>query len=934
MARAHLFRPITDREGNLLYGATVTVRETNFAIPIGQSLFSGPTAPDTLANPFTADNGVIDFWVDEPQRVSLLVQSPTVADILVYLDAQPPPEQIVTTDSPLEIVNVPTTSGQVLLSTSTPGQVQWGNPPSGTGLTPVVVVSSQNFSTGGDPVGWTFVQTNGAGHSYDPLTVPPGTNYPRSLKMVQSANSGLLTLTGPTFTLLESGRVSMWIKTDIAPTETFTVKIVDASSVQTTLATIVQDQDWGFYSFNLAAGTWHPLLTYTGAASYSGTTPHSVWTTGYIAQYGANIPPHSHNGTGTNSVALGTGSTATATGSTAVGATAHATGTNATAFGYNAVAAGNSAVAAGYNASASTDFSLAVGSGATGSGTATAWAAVGYNANAGGLEAVAVGKNATVGSDYGVAVGSGTTVGASASAAVAIGAGAQAQAPNSLALGTGAFVPSSHNNSIALGANAATNSANQIMMGNDGAITTVLGSLQNYGIASLGSPSSRIGFYGSPGNIAQTVSGSDDGNVTLRTLVQALASMGLIVNNSLQQPAPFRSPVGVIDFFYHQDPGDGSLGVADFDFQPYAYAPLAYSSKNPYPSGPQWFVGADHNGYKGFATGIGVLKNMLTTKQSFAFGIATAGTGNRLCLALRHTGAAGNAAAAGYVLLDQAANTISFAVKAAGVDSDTFTVIGSPVDLTSIGSTPFDGNTHTHFVSASGNNVMWADGASGMPITWSTGTLNNTGTYMGVDFAQTTTKLNNVFFRPQETWDAFQTTGALVNAPSGEAWWPVLSGGGTTATVNTAANLQLTGATSGSAIAYVLTGTNTTGKWANLRWAPGTTPTTGMGMVGRYVDPNNYFFINNSQITRVLSGTQTTLLTLSQTFIAGDRMQVFFNGTTGLIQVYRNNNLIGTTTDTNFLTSNRFGLGIRGAGTANFGYLWVYDQYNLAVTYK
>lgn len=936
MARAHLFRPITDREGNLVYGATVTVREVDYAVSIGQPLYRSMTGTDELSNPFTADYGVIDFWLDTPQRVSVLVENPNIQDILVYLDAQPAPEQIVITDTPMEIVNTPTASGELLLSTGTPGAFQWGSAPVGTGLSPVVVTASQSFATGTDPAGWTIGQTGGAAHVYDALTIPPGTTYLHSLKLTQSANGGVGTVTGPTFTLMESGRVSMWIKTDTAPTETFTIKIVDSASVQTVQATITQDQGWGFYAFNLAAGTWHSLLTYTGQSAFDGTTPHAVWMAGYVAQYGGNVPAHTHSGAGTGSVALGTSATATQTGSTAVGATAHATGTNSSAFGYNASASGNTALAAGYNAAAPTDFSLAVGSGATGSGTATAWTAVGYNTAANGQEAVAVGKGATVASDYGVAVGSGAVVGATAGSAVAIGQGATALAPSSMALGLNTSVGSAHNNSVALGAYAVTTSANQVMLGNNGAIAVVLGGLQNYGLASIGAPDSRIGFYGSSGNTLQAVNGSDDGNVTLRTLVQALASTGLIINGSLQQPSPFKSPVGVIDFFYHQDPGDGSLGVADFDFQPYAYFPLAYSSKNPYPSGPQWFVGGDHNGYKGFATGIGALKNMLTTKQSFSFTQTFTGTGNKVCIALRHTGVPGNAAAAGYLLLDQAANTISFGVKAAGDDADVFTLIGSAVNLTTIGSTIFDGNPHAHLISVSGNNVMWSDGPSGMPIVWTTGTLNTTGTYIGIDFAQTTTKLNSVFFTPQNMWDAFQTTGSLVNAPSGEAWWPVVSGVGAGTTVSSTGNLQVTGAAGGYALAYVLTGSNTTAKWANTRWAVGTTPTTSMGLYGRYVDPNNYYFINSSQIIRVLAGTATTLATLSSTFVAGDRMQVSFNGTTGLIQVYRNINLVGSVMDASatLLASSRFGLGVRGAGTANFNYLWIYDNYNTAVTYK
>lgn len=936
MARAHLFRPATDREGNLLYGATVTVRESDFAVPINQPLYSGPTGSDELPNPFTASSGVIDFWLEVPQRVSLLVEADGQSDAQVWLDAPPPPEQIVATDFPLEIVNTPSVSGQVLLSTSTAGQAQWGNPPTGTGLTPVVVAASQSFSSGADPSGWSFVPTNGGGHSYDAAVLPPGTNYIRSLKLTQSASNGTVTVTGPTVNLLEAGRVSMWIKSDMAPTETFTVKIVDSSSVQTTQVTISQDQDWGFFAFDLAPGTWYSLLTYTGQTVFDATTSHSLWMTGYVAQYGGQVPPHSHSGTGAGSVALGTSATASATGATAVGSVASATGTNSTAYGYNASAAGNSALAAGYNASAPTDYSLAVGAGATGSGTATAWAAVGQNANASGQEAVAVGKSASAASDYAVAIGSGAAVGGAAGAAVAIGQNASAQAPNSLALGTAAQVLAAHNNSVALGANAVTTSANQIMMGNNGAIATVTGGLQNLGIASLGNTTSRVGFYGQAGNVQQTVAGSDDGNVTLRTLVQALASTGLIVNNSLQQPMPFKSPVGVIDYFYHQDPGDGTLGVADFDFQPYAYFPMAYSAKNPYPAGPQWYVGTDHNGYKGFATGLGAAKNVFTPKQSFVFNVTTTGTANKVCIAIRHTGASGSAAAAGYLLLDQASGTISLAVKNAGNDTDTYTLVGAPILLSSVNSTPFNGSSHSHIVQVSGTNVFWCDGAYGTPVTWSAPGLNATGTYAGIDFAQTGTQLNGVYFVPQEIWDSFPVTGSLTNAASGEPWWPVTSGAGASVTVSAANNIQLTSVTGGYSLAYLLTATNPGTKWINTIWPTGTTPSTSMGIVGHYVDGSNYFFINNSQITKVLAGTQTTLTTLSSSFVAGDRMQVSMHGTNGLIQVYRNGTLVGSAVDStsSLLASPRFGLGARGAATANFGYLWIYDAYSTAVTYK
>lgn len=934
MARAHLFRPITDREGNLLYNATVTVREVNYSIPISQPLYTGPTGVAELPNPFVAINGVIDLWLDEPQRMSILVEHEEVSDILVYLDAMPPPEEIVSSSVPLEIVNNASVSGQVLLSTTTAGQAQWGNPPAGTGLTPVVVVSSQSFNSGADPGGWSFVQTNGGAHSYDPLTIPPDTNYQYALKMTQSANNGSVTLTGPTFTLLESGRLSMWIKSDFSAGETATVKVSNPSSVQTTLTTISEDRDWGFYAFDLAAGTWTPIIKYNGQAVFAAET-HALWTTGYVAQYGGNIPPHNHNGTGTNSVALGTGSTATAVSATAVGASASATALNATAFGYNASATGINSLAVGYNAAAPTDYSMAVGSGATGDNLSPAWVAFGYGANAGGNEAVAVGKNAVVQANFATAVGTGAQVGVNGVSAVAVGQDSQALGASSVAIGQGAVVGAAHNNSVALGALATTTSANQIMLGNPGAITTVTGSLQNYGLASLGSANSRIGFYGSAGNILQTVSGSDDGNVTLRTLVQALASMGLIVNNTIEQPAAFKTPVGVIDYFYHQDPGDGTWGSADFDFLPYTYRPLAFSDI-PYPGGPQFFVGSDHNGYKGYTGGLGALKNMYNPRHTVGWSLTTTGTGNKICIAVRHTGALGSAAAAAYLILDQTAGTVSLGTKAPGDPSNVYTVAaGNSFSLSTLGLTPFDGTAHTHYVSVSGTQVMYNDNSTTNPVFFSAPAMNLSGTYVGIDVNQTATKINNLFFLSQWTFDGFKTTGALSNAPSSEAWWPVNSGVGSGITVNTAGNLQLTSVASGYALAYVLTGANTAGKTVRTRWNSSITPTTSMGIVGRYVDSNNYYFVNNSQITRVLNGTQTTLATFSSNMAAGDIFAVTFNAT-GQINVARNGTVVATVTDvtSTLLASNRFGLGARGAAVAGFQYFWLHDTYNAAVTYK
>lgn len=933
VARAHLLRPITDREGNLLYNARVTIRETDYAVPIGQNLFTSATGSDTLPNPFTSASGIIDLWLDTPQRMSVLVEADGVQDILVYLDAPVPPEETVSSVTPMDIVNTPSGSGQVLMSTATPGQAQWGAVPSGSGLTPVVVVSSQSFNSGTDPAGWIISPGSSTTRSYDPMTLPPGTSYLYSLHVKATANSGVFTATAPTFTLLEAGTVSLWVKTSFSATESFTIQVTDSGAVTTTLGTISSTRDWGFYSYNLAAGTYTPKFTYTGPSSFV-VGQHDAWMTGYVARYGGNVPPHTHAGTGTNSVALGTLATASATASTAVGASAAASGVNSTAYGYNAKSSGNSSLALGANANANADYALAVGANASGSAATTAWTAVGYNAQATGLESIAVGKNAAATADYATAVGSGAS--ASVASSVAIGQSAIAAASAGVALGQGATVGATHFNSVALGAGSTTTGANQVMLGNPGAMTIIPGSMQNYGLVSLGLAGSRVGFYGSPGMLQQVITGSDDGNQTLRALVQALGNMGLISNQSLQQPAQFSGPVGVLDYFYRSDAGDGTLGTSDFDFAPYAYAPLAYSATGPYPSGPQWFVGSDHNGYKGVASGIGALKNTFRSAHGLEVSVfVPSGTANKICFALRHTGQTDGTAAACYLILDQAAGTISLGLKAAGSSSSTsFTVAsGNSISLTSLGLTPFDGAVHKHQVYVFNQYVMYVDNSGSLKKTviFYDPAMHSTGTYAGVDFNTTTTALNGVTLLPTTSYARFGSTGALTNLSTGEAWTTSTSGSGAAVAVSTPGNVQYTGATSGYALSYFLTNANNTAKICQTVWSG--TIVANSGIIGRVQDPNNYYMVNSTNITKVTAGTQTNLATHSSAFVTGDTMRVLF-GAGGTIQVFRNGATVSTTSDTTFLANNRYGLATRGTGTANWPSFWVYDSYNSAVVYK
>lgn len=534
MARAHVNRPITDTEGNVLYGASVTVRESGLSVPIAQTLFASASGTGTLSNPFVADRGVVEFWLETPQRVSALVQLDGHDDILAYLDAAPPPEETARTDSPLQIVGAPT-PGQVLLAGSTLGQAQWGAPPSSSGLTLPVTVIGQDFSAGQDPIGWSMIQQPTTLRSYV-TDVPASQGLSRSLQAVHSGNNGKLTVTMPAFSLLEAGYIGLWIKADLAAGESVKVSYTKADTTVVVLETISNSRDWGYYRYPMVAGSYlNAKVEMIGAASFAGTSGHSAWMTGVKVGYGGQVPAHTHPGTGANSVSLGTGSTANGAGSVSVGVNAASGGVNAVAIGYGASAAGGSAVAIGQGTAAPNTGVVVVGTGASGNATVTNWVAVGTGAYADAANGVAVGYNSKAYGADSTAIGSAAYAGSGASGAVAIGQGSQALAASSTAIGMNTLVASGHANSTAIGDGAATTASSQIMLGaTDSARQVVVsGRLTALGQVNLGtSGTSKLGFFGTEPVVKPTVTGSRSANAALQSVLTALAACGLLTDSS------------------------------------------------------------------------------------------------------------------------------------------------------------------------------------------------------------------------------------------------------------------------------------------------------------------------------------------------------------------------------------------------------------------
>lgn len=128
MARAHLFRPVTDEEGNLLYGAEVSVRRADVLVPLDQTIYTGPLAgASVLPNPFPIDGGYIDIWLDEPQRVNLLIKSGGRSPISIYLDVQPPAGEVLRTEHSITITNAP--YDNAVLIADGPGTASWQDTP-------------------------------------------------------------------------------------------------------------------------------------------------------------------------------------------------------------------------------------------------------------------------------------------------------------------------------------------------------------------------------------------------------------------------------------------------------------------------------------------------------------------------------------------------------------------------------------------------------------------------------------------------------------------------------------------------------------------------------------------------------------------------------------------------------------------------------------
>lgn len=90
MTRAHLYRPIQDNLGNLRVGAIVRVLDPATLQAIVEPMYTSDAGLDVLPNPFTANAGVVDIYLDRPRRVLLGIRVGNEAEFFATLDVALP----------------------------------------------------------------------------------------------------------------------------------------------------------------------------------------------------------------------------------------------------------------------------------------------------------------------------------------------------------------------------------------------------------------------------------------------------------------------------------------------------------------------------------------------------------------------------------------------------------------------------------------------------------------------------------------------------------------------------------------------------------------------------------------------------------------------------------------------------------------------------
>lgn len=107
MARAHVRQVLQNPDGSVLTGAEVRVLQDGSLTLIAQTMYTTDTGATVLTNPFTCTDGVVEFYLDIPERVRLGYTPPGGVEQFATVDAEPDASGLVQSSVAFSVTNGP-----------------------------------------------------------------------------------------------------------------------------------------------------------------------------------------------------------------------------------------------------------------------------------------------------------------------------------------------------------------------------------------------------------------------------------------------------------------------------------------------------------------------------------------------------------------------------------------------------------------------------------------------------------------------------------------------------------------------------------------------------------------------------------------------------------------------------------------------------------
>lgn len=420
-------------------------------------------------------------------------------------------------------------------------------------------------------------------------------------------------------------------------------------------------------------------------------------------------------------------------------------------------------------------------------------------------------------------------------------------------------------------------------------------------------------------------------------------------------PVPGQVSAGVIDSYFRDDAGDGTLGLPDYSLTPYTYAPLLA------PDGgePLWVLDQYRQNnsvaFKGAPDGLGALRDTGQNSGSFSTEVILQSTGVRpvspdgsrgpdytwgprdIALAVRHPGTTdwSPASVRSYIAFDNTAQTVGMRLTTSAAEGpwDAEKADSAAIPLAAPAFPDlWDGNSHAIEVGCFGGHVLCIiDGRVGVPFrapraykrnpngSTDTATFSNlpaTGSYGGYDTRGTDNYLfywtalqpaSGDFFSYDMGATAVQAapvaTFTPATLPSGETWNRSGTVTGSKDGVLMAANSSLY-FNPASPHGYIAT------RWGATFAAEG-------GLIFRRQSSGNYYLLTSTGIWRYESAVGTKMATFSVPAHAHVVVQNF----RGSYGVWVNGVLMAAYTTTYWPTAGGMGFVSPAAGSSQFRYI-------------